>query len=123
MTPASGGFFVVATLELKLLRLSTRGARSCLAAQAFGFWQAAGLQEPPNRQSKRASDAFDGREPQAFASHGPHGLVVPRSETRLFGEGLPTHGADFFSFGSHAEGVVAVISAKAHAKPWAVGWS
>lgn len=79
MTPASEGvFFVVATLELKLRSLSTRGARSCLAAQAFSFWKAAGLQEPPNRHSKRASDAFDGREPQAFASHGPHGLVVPR---------------------------------------------
>lgn len=73
-----GGFFGGVTWEPKFLSVSTLDARSCLAAQTLSFWKAAGLQEPPNRHSKRASDPFDGRKPQAFASHGFYILVVPR---------------------------------------------
>ena len=78
MTPASGGFCVGATLELKLPSVPTLDARSCFAARAFSFRKAAGLQEPPNRHSERASDAFDGRKPQAFASHRFYILMVPK---------------------------------------------
>jgi hypothetical protein len=53
-----------------IYRFSPLDSRSGLTALALGLGKSTDLQKLPNRHSKHASDLFNRRQPDTFASHG-----------------------------------------------------